>query len=768
MKITNCIYSILIAVNFLKPSTTAAAVAVAALHEKVEGLEARTTLLATRGYTNEADILARQNTTQLLKPLTNRVATLAEAEVMIGVHLKAELYYAFNTQWGTGKVRNHRIIYDFLCQQNKAVAWNANQKEHLTVLTILSLAAQEYFWNEKSSHIDLRSCVRQEFRYGLFNQAGHKLNITSLAYLDDSNLNRLITKWVDDSLIGKLRMLMTGFRAKTLGSTYTAIIEDLTAKLASVATAKLDLDLRASTIATFRLATGADEKLDLKHVPSVGDGMCGEHSLFIPTDGGCQGIQEGNGRYKILRAIFDNANTPEARRFYLLASQHMDGPKFEALIGKQITALRPTSADQADALQAKLDAYREQNQKATAGIEDFVSTSKKTLVTTTVQLPGLVTALKTFNTALNTSAQLSALSSQVVFRNIIDELIKFRTVNAELNRLLCTIDADILRLNGEISAEKLAAEARLPQDKTTAHKAFSEVQADFEKFKTTNAALLTKAIGLIAAHKAINDRIATTPAPGVQAVKTALDAAAAEFGKLQTDNQQFFKDHGEKETLCNMFAMAANTVAVNYATRDAKLAEKYRLIGDTLKGFIGENMLPSASADAFTVDALSSRYGSFINDICQGLCVMTGDKATQATIRAHWDAFDGAKIAMEAQKERRSALRRVEIATSLLAVPAELTPTTLRQEMLALAEKVDYEGIPTELGGWLPCDALYTQLWAVLNNLTQCASFHETKKSKASGFSGFTILLNIKQTVCAKIFRPTFAHKCHKSLALIA
>ena len=51
---------------------------------------------------------------------------------------------------------------------------------------------------------------------------------------------------------------------------------------------------------------------------------------------------------------------------------------------------------------------------------------------------------------------------------------------------------------------------------------------------------------------------------------------------------------------------------------------------------------------------------------------------------------------------------------------------------------------------------------------TQCASFQHTNNSKASGLSGLAALLNIKQTVCAKIFRPTFAHKCHKSLALMA
>mgnify|MGYP000745657950 CR=1 FL=1 len=66
---------------------------------------------------------------------------------------------------------------------------------------------------------------------------------------------------------------------------------------------------------------------------------------------------------------------------------------------------------------------------------------------------------------------------------------------------------------------------------------------------------------------------------------------------------------------------------------------------------------------------------------------------------------------MEAKKERQANLRRLEIATSLPVVPEELSPESLRTEMIALANR------PGELSGWLPCDALYTQLWASLNNL---------------------------------------------------
>mgnify|MGYP000738785310 CR=1 FL=1 len=719
MKIRTYIHSLLVTIGFVNPIIASGPLAMPALHEKVEEIRVRTARLATIGYTNEADTLARQNTTQLFRPLTNRVATAAEAKSMVTSHLSMELYYAFNTQWGIGKARNHRIIYDFLCQLDKTTVWNAIQREHFTVLTILSLAAQEYFWNEKSTVIDLRSCVRQELRYGLFSQSGHKLNITSLAYLDDTHLSRLINKWIDDSLVGKLRELMTGFRAKTLGSTYTAMIDDLTAKFAGIAIEKLPLALRAPTIATFGIATDADGTLSLKHVPSVGDGMCGEHSLFIPTDGAMVGIQEGNGRYKILRTILDSANTLEARRLYLLASRHMDGGSFIDLINRQIEALRPISNTQADELQAKLDAYRERNQKATSEIEDFILASKETLIKTVAGLPGVVAALTTLNTKLNAPDQLLALASNKTFRGIIDELIQLRGVNAELERLLCTIDADILRLDAEITAAKLAAEAKLPQDRAAAIKTYSGAQSDFEAFKkdAKNAVLLQKALELIAAHKKVNTEFAmlsatpTTPAPTLQAAQAAVEAAVQEFTEFQIANSQFFIDFGTKETACTQAEEAVEAVCVNYAARDAKLIEKYRLIGDTLKGFVGANMLPEASATAFTVDALSGRYGSFISDICQALCVVTKDEATQAVIQAQWDAFGNAKILMEAEKERQSTLRRVEIATSLPVVPAELSSESLKAEMIALASR------PGELSGWLPCDALYTQLWAVLNNL---------------------------------------------------
>lgn len=717
MRIRTYIYCLLITIGFSNVIIASGPLVAPTLHEKVEEIQARTARLATIGYTNEADTLARQNTAQLLKPLADRAATTSEAESIITSHLRTELYYAFNTQWGIGKTRNHRIVYDFLCQLDKTTAWNALQREHFTVLTILSLAAQEYFWNEKSTIIDLRSCARQELRYGLFSQPGHKLNITSLAYLDDTTLNRIINRWIDDSLVEKLKALMTGFKAKTLGTTYTAMIDDLTAKFTGIAISKLPLDLRPSTIATFGMTTDVDGKLDLKSVPSVGDGMCGEHSLFIPTDGGMASIQEGNGRYKILRAIFDSANTPEVRRLYLLASRHMDGSNFIDLINKQIAILRSTSPIQADELQAKLDAYRERNEKATTEIEGFILASKKTLVKTVASLPGVVAAFTAINTKLNTPDQLLTLSGNKTFRGIIDELIKLRGVNAELDRLLCTIDADILRLNAEIATAKLAAEAKLPQDRAAAHKAFSEVQSDFEKFKVTNAALLTKALGLIAAHKkALTEHvrlsaIPATPAPTLKAAQASVTTAEKAFTEFQATNSQFFKDFGMKEAACVQAAEAATIISVNYTARDAKLIEKYRLIGDTLKGFIGNNMLPEASASAFTVDALSTRYGNFINEICQELCIVAKDGETQAFIQAQWDAFGNAKILMEAEKERQSTLRRMEIATSLHIVPEELSSESLKAEMISLANR------PGELSGWLPCDALYTQLWAALNNL---------------------------------------------------
>jgi hypothetical protein len=57
------------------------------------------------------------------------------------------------------------------------------------------------------------------------------------------------------------------------------------------------------------------------------------------------------------------------------------------------------------------------------------------------------------------------------------------------------------------------------------------------------------------------------------------------------------------------------------------------------------------------------------------------------------------------------AARGLEIVESLPETPAELRADALSAEMTGLALG---DG---ELRGWLPCDAVYTQLWAIINNL---------------------------------------------------
>ncbi len=709
MTIKNCIYTLLIAVSILKPVGAAGLEVVAPLHAMVEEIQARAVLFSGKGYTAEADALARKTTTQLLTPLADRVATAAEAEAMVDAHLRAELYYAFNTQWGSGKIRNHRIVHDFLSQLNKAEAKNANQKEHLTAITVLSLAAQEYFWNEKSTVDDLKTRAKRELRYGLFNQAGHKLNISTLTYLDDISLERITNQWVNDVLVEKLKALMVGFKAKTLGSTYTAIIGDLAAKFAGV-TQQLPIDLFAETVAPFGLAAS----LDLKHVTSCGDGMCGEHSLLIPTDGGPVGIQEGNGRYKILRAIFDNKDDPEAKRLYLLASQHMDGPKFVALMERQIAALKLVSAAQADELQVKLDIYRQHIVAKNAEKEEYIEASKKTLLVDVIRLPGLTVALSSFSTMLNTPAQLAALPGNKLFRNIIDEIIKLRTVNAELERLLSTVDAQVTQLDTDTVVIKKTAE----QVFAAAQQKQQLVGANVEKFNVTNAAVIKINNELVTAQLLTASglerltKVPATPQQSLQVARTASEKAAANFSKFQAGNPQFFVELAKNQREClEASGVVAKIQADFVAATNAKIAARYVLIGTVLKDFISVSMLPG-SPNAFTIGALCERgYGNFINDVCQGACELTGDTVTATAIDGLWNTFDAAKNLITTRTEQQLTSQRVEIASSLVVPPAELTPESLKQEMLALANG------PGELSGCLPCDALYTQLWAVINNL---------------------------------------------------
>lgn len=169
----------------------------------------------------------------------------------------------------------------------------------------------------------------------------------------------------------------------------------------------------------------------------------------------------------------------------------------------------------------------------------------------------------------------------------------------------------------------------------------------------------------------------------------------------------------EKQTAVLEAQKEFYAIQEDYSLRDAKIAEKYMLICEALKDFIGANMLPGKGAHAFSIDSLcKSRYSVFINEVCQPLGRFVNKPELTASCQSLWDKFQSEKDAFSYQTEQELMEKRLEIVTSLSEeMPDELTPHSLSAEMQALASR---EG---KLGGWLPCDAVYTQLWAILHNL---------------------------------------------------
>ena len=558
-----------------------------------------------KGYTQEADSLARKITNQLF--IIDRALTVNE----INAHLSTELYYAFNTQWGTGKTRNHRITYDFLSKLDNSVSRSSAQKEILTAITALSFAAQEYFWNEKSTLNDLRSRAKREFRYGLFKKAGHKLNISNLVFLDEENIDRIVNEQITEDLREKLNTLMLGFKAKILGQTYAEIADSLAAKLAAGGITRLLVNLAPAIREIFSLP----ENIEFKPAPSAGDGMCGENSLFIQTDGAVGGISENNARYKIERAILDQAIDQEARRLYLLASPNSSssGKFLEVVEAYLNSAAEPHETE----IRASIEAYKER--EAQLDLRRKISTNQQIRALITNTKEALTTVLEQFrdelakeeNLHLWTGNGVDAYKDQISrdFNNIIEELLALESlrINPELEALISPIREGI--------------------------------------FRDTNA-------------------------PREQ--------------------------------------------------RKLAFAKINKLVGVTLRPFIDANILPGKeSTKAFNIDKLceegNERY-SFLTGLCAPICRLLSPTSaiavsTEAIIENEVTSIREEKEATILEIEHTLTMERIAILERLTTLPPIFSPDTLRDEMHKIALK------PGELSGWLPCDAIYTQLWAIINNL---------------------------------------------------
>lgn len=570
-----------------------------------EAISSEINAFFSKGYTQEADSLARKITNQLFT--IDRALTVNE----INAHLSTELYYAFNTQWSTGKTRNHRITYDFLIKLDNSVSRSSAQKEILTAITALSFAAQEYFWNEKSTLNDLRSRAKREFRYGLFKKAGHKLNISNLVFLDEENIDRIVNEQISEDLREKLNALMIGFKAKSLGQTYAEIADSLSAKLAAGGITRLLVNLAPAIREIFSLP----ENIEFKSAPSAGDGMCGENSLFIQTDGAVGGISENNARYKIERAILDQAIDQEARRLYLLASPNSSSSeKFLEVVEAYLnSAVEPHEAE----IRASIEAYKER--EAQLDLRRKISTNQQIRALITNTKEALTTVLEQFrdelakeeNLHLWTGNGVDAYKDQISrdFNNIIEELLALESlrINPELEALISPIREGI--------------------------------------FRDTNA-------------------------PREQ--------------------------------------------------RKLAFAKINKLVGVTLRPFIDANILPGKeSTKAFNIDKLceegNERY-SFLTGLCAPICRLLSPTSaiavsTEAIIENEVTSIREEKEATILEIEHTLTMERIAILERLATLPPIFSPDTLRDEMHKIALK------PGELSGWLPCDAIYTQLWAIINNL---------------------------------------------------
>lgn len=575
------------------------------LNIEEESILSKINLFSAKGYSQATDDLARQITNQLFT--IDRILTPNE----ISAHLSVELYYAFNTQWGIGKNRHPRITYDFLSKLDKNTSRNVNQKLSSTTVTILSLAAQEYFWNEKSTLNDLRKHIKRELRYGLFKKPEHKLNISNLIYLDGEILDCIICAQINEDLHEKLKALMSGFRAKSLGPTYAAIAEHLTAKLAAPGSTRLPIELPPAIRETFSLA----ENMDFKSASSAGDGMCGENSLFIQTDGASSGISEGNARYKIERTILDQTDDQEARRLYLLASPYSNSShKFlEVVEAYLISATEPHELD----IRTAIAAYKEKEIQLDLRRRASTNQQIRALITNTTE--ALSPVLELFKSELTKEEKLNVWTGNGMdaykdqlsrdFNNIIEELLALESlhINTALGSLIDPIRARITR-------------------------------------------------------------------------------------DINTPREQ----------------------------RKKAFAQINELVGTTLRPFVDASILPGKEGTkAFNIDKLceegNERY-SFLTGLCAPICrllspISTIAASTEVIIETGIENIREEKEATILEIEHTLTMDRISILDSFTTLPPTFSPGTLRDEMHKIALK------PGELSGWLPCDAIYTQLWAIVNNL---------------------------------------------------
>lgn len=383
----------------------------------MDALTRRTTNMENQETIGGAVPLGDEITKQTLNPLV-RVATADEKKQIITALLKTELLYSLDY---TAK-RDHRIVYDFLSKLEKNNSWTIQKKTHLTIVTMLSLAAQEFYWNPKSILDDLKNSVKRELRYVLFRTNGNPLDVRNIIFLDEGNLNRMIdsNEWINVGLVAEMRNLLGMFKKNELGKTFAAIKTHLDGQFGGAE--NLPVDNRVD----FSPCGVAGPTMQLKHAESAGDGMCGQHSMFIPTDGN-RGLctLQGSPRYKMLRAIIDNKNDPAAKRFLLTKVQKNDGPAFKEFINEQITK---SAAKEANELRVKLNDYEQFTAHKELEYEVQTKPIKEDILRAVAALPKLEEALQNFNETLNNDAQLRTSLENTAFKNVLKCILEYITL----------------------------------------------------------------------------------------------------------------------------------------------------------------------------------------------------------------------------------------------------------------------------------------------------------------------------------------------------
>ncbi len=301
--------------------------------EKINAICRKASRIATVGYTEEADNLARETTIDILDSF--EVTEPSQVFDLFDAFLKMELFQAFNTQYGLTKTHDHRIVYDFLSSLNKARVVSHQEKTHLTTFTALSLAAQEFFWNPKSTVDDLRRRVKCELRYGLFKKAGDPLDVSALIYLEGAELHQIIDTTITEDARARLNSLLEQFLAGSLGNTYAEILTGLQQEQARNAYAPLDLSSipRHAEFGINRVVQAA------RYISSGAGNQCGFNSLFIPTENSVSASGAGTAREKVTRSLEDDIDDPLIKMLYVYNSDYCESVKIKEICDSYLEKL---------------------------------------------------------------------------------------------------------------------------------------------------------------------------------------------------------------------------------------------------------------------------------------------------------------------------------------------------------------------------------------------------------------------------------------------